>query len=335
MSETFTSVEIAVIVTCCLSIIGSLFIIVSFFLSREFRKSQSRKLLVLLSFCDMITAVAYLLYRTPRGTNDAYYVPTICKAQSFVNIFANQASFFWTAFISLFLFLSRKTGVKTASKYIPIFHIISWGWPIISAVLVAVNNVWGPDFDSTAYWCWISEEVPGGKKWLWHLVAGKAVEWSSCAFVTIMYIFVFIDLRKNMDQSPATQLLITHRTGATSWKSTEKKLLAIPFIFIVLRAPGTIRTIFEWGRADDPISKWEWLSMLQAIGDSGQGFANGLLFGLFTEKVRSFYRKLIASCSGGRHGSSLNFYGTLSNNGTEYYPVANERFEDYKYASYT
>ena len=27
---------------------------------------------------------------------------------------------------------------------------------------------------------------------------------------------------------------------------------------------------------------------LQAIGDSGQGIANGLLFGLFTEKVFSF-----------------------------------------------
>ncbi len=27
------------------------------------------------------------------------------------------------------------------------------------------------------------------------------------------------------------------------------------------------------------------LAILQAIGDSGQGFANGMLFGVFTEKV--------------------------------------------------
>lgn len=190
------------------------------------------------------------------------------------------------------------------------FHAISWGWPVLSVILVAIYNVWGwDDGATTAYWCWININAPHATTW--RLIAGKAVEWTSCVFITIMYIFVFFDLRKKVDQSPATQLLITHRTGA-SWKSTEKKLLAIPFIFVILRLPGTVRTVYE-AVNQHPLDS-EFVAVLQAIGDSGQGFANGLLFGVFTGKVRSFYRKLIASCaSSGPHTSSLNFYGKVTN----------------------
>jgi G protein-coupled receptor 157 len=299
-------IKVAVTVTCSLSVIGASFIIVSFLLSKEFRKSQSRRLLFILSICDLITAVAYLLNSDESSGN----ITTLCKAQAALNIFGNQASFFWTDFISLFLFLSRKYGVKHASRYIPLFHIISWGWPILSVILVANYETWGTDNgETTAYWCWISSDITSPL--MWRLIAGKAVEWTSCVFITIMYIFVFVDLRKKVDQSPATQLLITHRTGNASWKNTEKKLLAIPFIFVILRTSGTIRTVYEAVR-HEPL-EYTFLVVLQAIGDSGQGFANGLLFGLFTGKVRSFYRKLIASCAtSSARASSLNFYGKKS-----------------------
>jgi len=301
-------IQLAVIVTCSLSVMGASFIIVSFLLSNEFRKSQSRRLLFLLSICDLVTAVAYLMWHDPYEDSEALPSP-LCKAQAALNIFANQASFFWTDFISLFLFLSRKYGVKRASRFTPLFHFISWGWPLVSVSLVASQGVWGQDSGATtAYWCWIDGAVTNNMKW--HLIAGKAVEWASCVFVTIMYIFVFFDLRKNVDPSPATQLLITHRTGGASYKSTEKKLLAIPLIFVVLRIPGTARTIYEaWKH--QPLQS-QWIVVLQAIGDSGQGLANGLLFGLFTSKVRTFYLKLIASCTCRKEGpASLNFYGKI------------------------
>lgn len=277
--------SIAVVVTCTLSIFGSLFIIVSFALFKDFQSSQSRRLLVILSFCDLITAIAYLI----RVGNYEPGQSTACHAQAALNVFANQASFFWTDFIALFVFLSRKYGMKYASRFIPFFHFLSWGWPIISVALVGSFGMWGYDNGAaTADWCWIK----GNQNFYWHIIAGKGVEWASCVLITIIYIGVFLDLRKAADQQ---QLLLTPR-GGTTWKITEKKLLAIPFIFIILRLPGTIRTVYLMVHPNHPIT-YQWLAVMQAIGDSGQGLANGLLFGVFTEKVRSYYYKLLNRCT--------------------------------------
>jgi len=246
---------------------------------------------------------------------------TWCQVQSTVNIFANQASFFWTDFISLFLFLSRKQGVKAASRFVPLFHFISWGWPIISVSAVLYYHAWGPDDgETTADWCWIGKHPTGlfENINMWHLWGGKFVEWTSCVFITIMYIFVFYDIRKKV--SPATQLLIKNRTGGSAWKNTEKKLLAIPFIFIVLRSAGTVRTIYFWVYKR-PV---RWLAVAQAIGDSGQGFANGLLFGLFTDKVRTFYYKLLSHCARDKaalHSEGVNYYFAEDSMSVRYPPV--------------
>jgi len=285
----YSAEDFAVIITCALSILGSLFIIISFALFKDFQSSQSRRLLFILSFCDLLTAVAYLIRigKDPVGKTDS----AKCEIQSALNIFANQASFFWTDFIALFVFLSRKYGVKQATRFIPWFHIISWGIPLILMSLVIGFDMWGYDNGAaTADWCWIK----GGMPSYWHVIAGKGVEWSSCILITIIYILVFLDLRKAADQ----QLLLTHR-GGTTWKITEKKLLAIPIVFIILRMPGTIRTIYAM-KDSNGLKSSPW-PVLQAIGDSGQGFANGLIFGLFTEKVRSYYYKLINRCTRRNH----------------------------------
>lgn len=289
-SVTMHGVDYAVVITCTLSIIGSSFIIISFLLFKDFQNSLSRRLLVILSICDLLTAVAYLI-RVGKMDVNSHSDMDRCHVQAGLNIFANQASFFWTDFIALFVLLSRKYGMKFAAKFIPFFHLISWGWPILSVILVGTHNAWGYDSgDATADWCWIK----GGEKVYWHVIAGKGVEWASYLVVTIIYIGVFKDLRRTADQ----QLLLTHRSGPT-WKMTEKKLLAIPVIFIILRLPGTIRTVYMMIHPNTPLGG-AWL-YLQAIGDSGQGFANGLLFGLFTEKVRSYYYKLIGRCTRRRY----------------------------------
>lgn len=305
--------DLAVIITCTLSTLGSLFIIISFALFKDFQTSQSRRLLVILSFCDLLTAVAYLIRigKIPKGDDDLKR----CHAQSAINIFANQASFFWTDFIALFVLLSRKYGMKQASRYIPYFHVISWGLPLISVSVVIAFGAWGYDAGAaTADWCWIK----GGEPSYWHVIAGKGVEWSSCVFITFIYILVFLDLRKAADQ----QLLLTHR-GGTTWKITEKKLLAIPFVFVILRLPGTIRTIYAMKHASG-LTGAPW-PVLQAIGDSGQGFANGLIFGLFTEKVRSYYYKAINRCTRGRShdqehtvNESVGIYARQNTSGTYY-----------------
>jgi G protein-coupled receptor 157 len=316
IDEDLPAVHITVMATCSLSIVGSLFIILAFALFKDFQHSQSRRLLVILSFCDLLTAIAYLI--TPK---DVAKQTKLCDFQAALNIFANQTSFLWTDFIALFVLLSRKYGVKEASRFIPFFHIISWGIPALSVIIIGLKDMWGYDSGyATADWCWIKgaddgEETP----FYWHIIGGKGVEWASCIFITIVYIFVFVGLRKGHDQQ-----LLLHR--GNTWKITEKKLLAIPIIFIFLRTPGTIRTVYLMVHPQHPLMGPKGIAaILQAIGDSGQGFANGLIFGVFTEKVRSYYYKALGrftkrseSGSTGKVNEGLGIYSRASASQTYY-----------------
>jgi len=52
---------------------------------------------------------------------------------------------------------------------------------------------------------------------------------------------------------------------------------------VILRVPSAIRTMHDYFEGEKPIM---WLSVLQAFGDYGQGFANGLWFVMFQQEVR-------------------------------------------------
>ena len=64
------------------------------------------------------------------------------------------------------------------------------------------------------------------------------------------------------------------------------------------------------------------LSLLQGIGDSGQGFANAILFVLFTPKVRRYFlRLLLCHCLWKKSRNQINiqntakiYYGTVPSN---------------------
>jgi len=285
------AVDLTTYITCSLSIIGALFILVSFLLFGEFRQVPSRQLLFFLSLCDFLIAVAYLIQHDPQTGSEP---TTACKVQSAINIFSNQASFLWTDSIAAYVFICCKYGLKKANRFVPFFHIISWGLPLISMTAVIISGFWGSDNNhSTASWCWIKGDGTRREEIVWHLLAGKLVEWSSFIILTILYICVYWDIHSKVAQSPGAQLLINQKRQST-WKTTEKKLLAIPAVFVVMRIVGTVRTIYSFTGDTDPDSFMNSTIMmsLQAFGDSGQGFANGILFGVFTDKVIKNYKIL-------------------------------------------
>ena len=64
---------------------------------------------------------------------------------------------------------------------------------------------------------------------------------------------------------------------------------------------------------------------LQGIGDSGQGFANAILFVLFTPKVRRYFLRKIFFCRSSKNRSSINnrgkskvFYGAVQSGDSDY-----------------
>jgi len=237
-------------------------------------RTVSRRLLVCLSIADFCVAANYLL--------PGYKGGDWCEAQAIINVFANQAMFLWTDCIALYLYMSLIKG-QTFAKNVgyPVFQVVSWGLPAILALVLLVSGEGGSNSKDTADWCWIKASAPK----YWMIVEGKGLEWISYLFVAAMYIVIKIKLRTRA--LPISQPLIEKQF---SYEETRKnigfKLLFIPVAFILLRIPGTVRTVMSFAGSDD---NQLWLRIFHAIGDTGQGWVNGLLFGVLTKKVRSSY----------------------------------------------
>jgi len=268
------AVYTATCISGSLSILGGGFIVFSFLKFPQFRQDQSNRLLVILSLCNIGISVSYMMRH---GDN---HVDLLCQIQSLLNIFSNQSSFFWTDFLALFLLVSKQRGPKAASKMVPVFHAICWIWCIGVDVTAAGVGLIGYDDSNAANWCWIKSEV--WPKW-GPFIAGKFVEWGSTLCIVIVYMMVYIQSKRHETMEP----LIVWPTQKGK-RDEEKRLMLVPIVFIILRLPGNMRTMYslKTGCTFPSLT----IAILHAIGDSAQGFANFLLFGVFNPRVKEMYR---------------------------------------------
>jgi len=70
------------------------------------------------------------------------------------------------------------------------------------------------------------------------------------------------------------------------------KLTFVPIVFILLRAPGTLKTLLAMAPTGATNTTFfEILTVMQSFGDTGQGFTNAIFFGILTEKVRKNWHR--------------------------------------------
>jgi len=254
-------------VTCGLSIVGSCAIILSFLCWPESQSKLLRRPIVVLSVCDLITGIAYLL---PNESD------SMCIAQALLGMLFPIASFLATDLIGLVLFLTVAMVNLKQSDMMRIIDLSLVGViviPIILVGIIAIADVEGrsPGFGSGV--CWIRE----GHEW-WRLAGGKIVEWFSFLFLLIVYLATLYQVKK-----------IGHlMTAGQRNRASSLRLIFIPMAFIILRIPSAIRTIHDLASGEESIY---WLSIMQALGDPGQGIVNGLCFALCKNQVRERYTR--------------------------------------------
>lgn len=118
-------------VSSTLSIIGGVILISSFYVLPETR-NPVRRMLVALTIADICTAVGYEMgsvfwFISKKSlSNDA-----LCKTQSFMTTFSSMASFIWTTFIAVYLFVcvTKKIGNFLTARRMLVLHFIAWGIP--------------------------------------------------------------------------------------------------------------------------------------------------------------------------------------------------------------
>ncbi|CAH1796165.1 unnamed protein product [Owenia fusiformis] len=196
---------------------------------------------------------------------------------------------------------------RRADSLVPVFHVICWCLPAIITIVATAMDVFGFDKNiTTASWCWISPNVR--YQLFWQLLTGKVWEVAAYVMIVILYTLIKYNLIRQMQR---TRVLRGNREGDTSCNESvmldaNRKMTFVPAVFITVRIWGTLRFLLG---AIDPVaaSSVSWIAPLQGIGDSAQGFANCVLFCIFTERVR---KRLLFCCRKRNKCTSETYSGT-------------------------
>ena len=152
--------------TCCLSMIGSLLIILSYACFKSLR-NNARLVLVHLSLMDFgvgaINLIGNLIYFDrfyyPDGPCSSFhqpkhnYVNSLCIAQGFLAHLFTQASILWTLFLAVFLYLlivHRRSNISTHA--LRFSYLLCYGLPIIICIWLVFTQRFGYSPHNTG-WC--------------------------------------------------------------------------------------------------------------------------------------------------------------------------------------
>ena len=154
------SVEVVVIVTCVLSMIGAGLIVLSYVLIREIR-TKAREILVHLSLMDFMYATANLVgiaINFERFSEDDFanhsMMKRVCLAQAAFASFGTTASVFWTIALAVYVYLIVLLPWKRIGRYLMIsFYFICYGISFIIMLWFTLTRKFGFTRYGASGWC--------------------------------------------------------------------------------------------------------------------------------------------------------------------------------------
>ncbi|XP_046856500.1 G-protein coupled receptor 157-like [Xenia sp. Carnegie-2017] len=284
----------------CLSMMGVIFITVSYFKLVEYRAggTTAQTILLYISFADFLAASS--------NVTSVWFpqeAPPGCKASAFVIIFASTSSFLWTSCLALHLYLiiMDKNNITARRYKMLIFHLISWSIPLVLASIALGSDALGPSpiFSksesnvklTTGGWCWIRDFHDKSKTIAWTMMTSKVWELASYCLITFLCCAILIQLRRNI----RTACSVSDETLVEARK-LEKRMMFIPVAFILLRIWGTVRYFAYTSKLPirEDILHNRALYAMQGLGDSSQGFANSLFFCLSNKRVYEYWKFVLS-----------------------------------------
>ncbi|XP_066927062.1 G-protein coupled receptor 157-like isoform X1 [Clytia hemisphaerica] len=281
-------------VSTTLSVFGCLVIIATYALYKDIR-SSSRHIIVCISIADLVVSLSNLAADfLPPAIHDA------CILQSFVSSTALLASFMWTLFLAIFLYISLVLEKPFTARALihPWFHLVCWLLPlVINMVALCTRNLGNNNDLAVSGWCWIeipeSDTVDIKRVILWMFLDGKGLEIITYLIILLIYIRIKIHLRKQIRHFERKQSFYTGAMTSLSLdavRTIDQKLVLIPICYIMLRIWGTIRFLM-YVLGKEQHGSLPFLMIMQAIGDNLVGFCNCIFFCFLTPKVRNHIKQ--------------------------------------------
>jgi len=211
-------------------------------------------------------------------------------------------SCFWTAAIAHHLYssvglllLGEKGEPEEEATLLFRYHVVCWGYPFLAAVIVIVVHHYDGlivacgKYGIDCFGCFIGPHEMG-----YRLLMIYFPLWSSWCFVCIMYLLTYFKLR-HLQLGGNDPVLI---------QNFRRRLLLIPFVYILIRIPESVFRIREYrlfyiDDLDFPQQVDDLtlivLNWAQACINPSQGFFNFILFVLASPRFLHDIRRILGT----------------------------------------
>ncbi|KAJ5067945.1 g protein-coupled receptor [Anaeramoeba ignava] len=259
------SVDIFAIISSVFGIIGSLLTIIIFLHFKE-QKLFYRKLILVLSFYDLLQSISYIL----PGKINIY----VCHVQMFAIGITGITSQCWSGAISFVSYLKvvRNKPDEYLEKVYKYFHI---AMGILVLIITLIITVFGTPTKKDTYWCWCSQMRITMMMYIFY--------WILMISCLIFYILTVIELRKVFKKILKIQFKVSKEKQMTQFR-IQLRMSMIPLIYIITLIPATIKRFKE--EFDSNSKSSTAINILQAIGTTTHGFWDFLIFVVFVGEMR-------------------------------------------------
>ncbi|XP_047313567.1 G-protein coupled receptor 1-like [Impatiens glandulifera] len=261
--------------TSSLSLLGSGFIVLCYYLFKDLRKF-SFKLVFFLALSDMLFSFFSIIGDPSKGL--------FCYAQGYITHFFCVASFLWTTTIAFTLHrtvVRHKTDVEDIE---PMFHLYVWGTSLVTTVVRSIGNHHG-HLRGLGAWC-LTQLGTTGKAV--HFITFYIPLWGAILFNGITY-FQVIRMLNNVARMAAGMSNRLYQPDGRPDMKALNRWGYYPLILIVSWMFGTINRIHDF---IEPRHEIFWLSVLDVGMASLMGLFNSIAYGFNTSVRRAIYERL-------------------------------------------
>ena len=198
------------IVSSGFSCLGSILIVVTFFVLKDMR-SGAQKIITFLALADFVSAAGYivgssnfLIHFNKTDHKECQVFQDICVTQATFTSWSSLVSFLWTAILAFYFYLIMVyRRVQVAARLMPLYHIVAWGLPLFVVVPLAATSHLGYAPYAASNWCFVKDTgyARSGLKTnpveiIIILFDGKLWEILTYVIVTVLFILISTHVAK-------------------------------------------------------------------------------------------------------------------------------------------
>ena len=233
------------------SLLGVIFVILTYIFISEIRSIPTIKFVLCLSFADLILTISGLVEAAPSNENE-----TICIMMGFLNQFGRISSLLWTSVFAYSLYNVLKTNILNQDdfhKYVTICFTI----PFILSFIPLIKGWYG----NATIFCWISGSLNSTEGIVVELCFYYGWFIVAVVFNTVCYTKAIALLKKN--------------AATAESKASFYQLLFYPLILVICWSVGLVdRFEIALNNLNDPTLRVSHVFLIQI-----QGFLNALAYG--------------------------------------------------------